>query len=210
MRKRTMLIAAGAVVAAVGLTASIAVASIPHSSDGQISGCRSLKNGTLRVIDAEAGQQCSRTEQAVNWSGDTRKTYLVQNGAYEGPRELSATPTVLMSVLPPAIEEGNYLLTATIHSYSSDASTDNGATITCVAQGAAGSYGYSGAFATSDSLVVDGSDRELHLQTVAMTTRDFDTDELVPITVSCTGNPAEDHRALIGEYHIALIPIPTW
>jgi hypothetical protein len=209
MRKRNVLIASGAVVAIVGLTASIAVASIPDSRDGQIYGCRSLKNGALRVVDAQAGQQCSQTEQAVNWSGDTRKTFLVQNGAYEGPRELSATPTTLMSVLPPAIEEGTYLLTATIHSYSSDASTDNGATIVCRARGAAGSYGYSGAYDVSDSLVVGGGDSELHLQTVAMTTRDFDTDELVPITVSCTGNPAPDHRALIGEYHIALIPIPS-
>lgn len=56
---------------AVGVLVSgtaVAVASIPDSASGQISGCYSSKNGALRIIDAEAGRKCSNGEVLLQWN----------------------------------------------------------------------------------------------------------------------------------------------
>jgi len=206
MRKRNVVVAACAAVAIAGLTASIAVATIPDTRDGQIHGCRSIKTGTLRVVDAEAGQTCSKTEQAVNWSGDTRRAYLVRRSAYNSAVELSATPTTLMSVTVPTIGEGAYQLTARIPVISAAA----GATVTCEASGATGGRNFGGTFVDSDSLTIgSGDDNVLELQTIAMTTRDYDTDEWTATTVTCAATAPDGENVRIGEYQIALIPIPT-
>ena len=112
----------------------------------------------------------------------------------------------MMSVMPPTIGEGSWLLTARIPTSQSDP----GSKITCTAHGAGGSYEFSGTFDDSDSVtVVNGVPGVLKLQTIAMTTWDFNTDALVPITVQCTGIAPPGGNAMIGEYQIALIPIPT-
>ncbi|WP_145801972.1 hypothetical protein [Kribbella amoyensis] len=160
----------------------------------------------MRLVDAEAGQKCAKTERAVKWNGDSRRTFVVRRSAYNGATDLSAGPATLMSVMPPRIAEGTWLLTARIPATYSDP----GAKITCTAQGAMGSYGYAGTFEDTDSLTVTpGADNVLELQTIAMTTRDFDTDELVPITVRCSGTAPPDGNAMIGEYQIALVPVPS-
>ena len=56
---------AGAVVVASG---GIGVAAIPSSSDGEITGCYGKSNGQLRVIDAQAGEQCKNNETRLTWS----------------------------------------------------------------------------------------------------------------------------------------------
>ncbi len=56
---------AGVIVVASG---GIGVAAIPSSSDGKITGCYGNSNGQLRVIDAEAGEQCKNNETRVTWS----------------------------------------------------------------------------------------------------------------------------------------------
>lgn len=61
--KRTAFILAGLLVL---LSGAVALAAIP-SADGTIHGCRKNSNGTLRVIDAEAGQQCQTGETALTW-----------------------------------------------------------------------------------------------------------------------------------------------
>jgi hypothetical protein len=65
MRLKRAIIGAtiGAVLIAGGTT--IAVASIPDSS-GVIHAC--LKDGKLRVIDSDAGQTCTASEQALSWN----------------------------------------------------------------------------------------------------------------------------------------------
>ena len=45
-----------------------AVASIPHSTTGVITGCRHKSTSVLRVIDAQAGQRCTTTESVVGWN----------------------------------------------------------------------------------------------------------------------------------------------
>jgi hypothetical protein len=208
MRKRNVVVAGGIAVAIAGLTASIAVATIPDRITGVIHGCRSLKNGTVRVIDVEAGQQCSRTEQALNWSGDTRRAFVVSQGA-SGRIDLSASPTTLMSVTVPTIAEGVYLLTAAIQvHYDSGV----GAKITCKAFGTVNGDRGSSAWESSDSVTVgsgDKGDKTLQLQTVALTARDYNTDEWAPIVVRCTGTAPEGEYVGIGDHNIALIPIPN-
>jgi hypothetical protein len=49
-----------------GLT-SVAVASIPDSN-GVIHACRDTRNGALRAIDTEAGQQCGKNETPLTWN----------------------------------------------------------------------------------------------------------------------------------------------
>jgi hypothetical protein len=60
---RLLLILAVLVVVAAG----IAYAAIP-GGDGTISGCYKMSDGTLRVIDAEAGQTCKSSEKPITWS----------------------------------------------------------------------------------------------------------------------------------------------
>ncbi len=61
-----MLLAATAVAVATTFLAGIAWAAIP-ASDGSISACYD-RTGTLRVIDAEAGDVCNRRETELEWS----------------------------------------------------------------------------------------------------------------------------------------------
>jgi hypothetical protein len=62
--KRTAVVVAAFLVLASG---AVALAAIP-SADGTITGCRKNSNGTIRVIDAEAGQQCQAGETALTWN----------------------------------------------------------------------------------------------------------------------------------------------
>lgn len=62
MRKALLILAALLAVAG-----GIAYAAIP-GSDGTISGCYKLSDGTLRVIDAEAGATCKSSEKPITWS----------------------------------------------------------------------------------------------------------------------------------------------
>ncbi len=60
--------AVGAAIAAgILLTSGAALASIPDSG-GVIHGCDTAKDGTLRVIDTDAGQACVKGENGLNWN----------------------------------------------------------------------------------------------------------------------------------------------
>jgi hypothetical protein len=57
----------GLIVGIVLAGTTVALASIP-SADGTIHGCRATKGGSLRVIDADAGQTCGKDEAALTWN----------------------------------------------------------------------------------------------------------------------------------------------
>lgn len=63
--RRTATMAA--ITALLLLVGGIAVASIPDSS-GVIHGCRKNSDGSVRVIDSDAGQTCAHGWTALNWS----------------------------------------------------------------------------------------------------------------------------------------------
>jgi Collagen triple helix repeat (20 copies) len=63
------MLAVGAAVAGILVAAGgVSLASIPDSKTHVISGCYSHRTGTLRVIDAQAGQHCQRSEAALSWN----------------------------------------------------------------------------------------------------------------------------------------------
>lgn len=63
-----MNIGAGFLIGVVVAGATVAVATIPHSISGVITGCYANRNGALRVIDAQAGQTCARGETQISWN----------------------------------------------------------------------------------------------------------------------------------------------
>jgi hypothetical protein len=67
MRKPKGVLVGVALVAGI-VAVGVANGSIPSHDDGLIGGCYSKGNGALRVIDAEAGDSCLRSELAVSWS----------------------------------------------------------------------------------------------------------------------------------------------
>jgi hypothetical protein len=58
---------------ALALGAGVAYATIPASGSGVISGCYEKRTGILRVIDTEAGKNCTSFEMPISWNkkGDT-------------------------------------------------------------------------------------------------------------------------------------------
>jgi hypothetical protein len=62
-RRRAVLVAVAAILVLAG---GIAYAAIP-GANGTITGCYKA-NGSLRVIDAEAGQTCTSSEQQLTWN----------------------------------------------------------------------------------------------------------------------------------------------
>jgi hypothetical protein len=64
MLRKTLIL--GALLVAVA-AAGIGYAAIPHSSTGVISACKDNK-GTLKAIDAEAGQICNANQQPLSWN----------------------------------------------------------------------------------------------------------------------------------------------
>ena len=48
--------------------ASLASAAIPSSGSGQITACRNLRTGALRVIDVQARARCAKGERALAWN----------------------------------------------------------------------------------------------------------------------------------------------
>ena len=56
------------VVAGALLVGGVAVAAIPTAGSGVIYGCRNVRTGALRVIDAAAHAKCVRGEAALSWN----------------------------------------------------------------------------------------------------------------------------------------------
>ena len=85
LRKLYVVVAAGALLA---LAAGVSYAAIP-SAGGLISACKA-KDGSIKLIDKEAGQNCSGDKQLVEWN---KQGLAGQNGVsgYETVFATSAT-----------------------------------------------------------------------------------------------------------------------
>jgi hypothetical protein len=90
MSKRALLAAAGALcVLSVG---GFAYAAIPSGgAGGTINGCYQKNNGQLRVIDAEAGDTCRKSEIALSWSQNGQRGATGLTGA-RGPTGPQGAP----------------------------------------------------------------------------------------------------------------------
>ena len=58
----------GAASALVIAGSGVALAAIPSTTTGKITGCINTKTAVLRVIDYQAGKRCFKTEKAVSWN----------------------------------------------------------------------------------------------------------------------------------------------
>jgi hypothetical protein len=56
------------VLVAIIVGVGVAAAAIPDSSTGIITACYQKQRGMLRVIDAQAGQRCRKSERQLSWS----------------------------------------------------------------------------------------------------------------------------------------------
>lgn len=85
--KKIALGVSSALVAVSGATAGV-FAAIPHSTTGIISACRANSDGTVRLIDTQAGASCNGSETAISWaSGDSSHSALLRiNPDPENPR----------------------------------------------------------------------------------------------------------------------------
>lgn len=63
--KKAALVVVAAVLAGTGITAGV-FAAIPHSTTGEIAGCRNTATGGLRAIDAQAGVSCGLLEAPIS------------------------------------------------------------------------------------------------------------------------------------------------
>jgi hypothetical protein len=108
--------AVAAVVAIV--VGGVAAASIPDSGTGVITGCYQRSTGRLRVIDAEAGDRCSRTESPITWNqsgpqgepgpaGPSNAFYTMEREQVTLPAQGETTIATLTA--PPA---GSYVFSA--------------------------------------------------------------------------------------------------
>jgi hypothetical protein len=70
MRRPTKILLGVAALAAIGVTAGIALAAIPGAA-GTIQGCYKKGNGHLRVVESSA--DCHRSEVAISWSQKGQK-----------------------------------------------------------------------------------------------------------------------------------------
>ena len=83
----------GAAVLVATVAAAAAYAAIP-AADGVISGCYKPYTGVLRLVDAEAGGECTRTENAIAWNQRGPKGDTGAEGAQgpQGPQGAQGTP----------------------------------------------------------------------------------------------------------------------
>jgi hypothetical protein len=95
----------------------IAYASIPDSA-GVIHGCYQKSTGSLSVINTDAGQKCSSTQNPLDWNQTGPAGPRGPSDAYlasDGGKPISLTGTTLVTLTLPA---GNYTLTAKTGVYS--------------------------------------------------------------------------------------------
>jgi len=67
-RRIAALLGVPVVIAVVAGGAGLALASIPDSNTGVITGCYQMEGGQLRVIDAQAGAKCLSSEKKLTWN----------------------------------------------------------------------------------------------------------------------------------------------
>lgn len=68
-RRGTAGLLAGLLLATVVTGGGVALGAIPSTTTATFTGCVAKVGGALRVVDAQAGQTCTRKERTVRWSG---------------------------------------------------------------------------------------------------------------------------------------------
>ena len=68
-RRGTTGLLAGLLLASVVTGGGVALGAIPSTTSATFTGCVAKVGGALRVVDAQAGQKCTRKERTVRWSG---------------------------------------------------------------------------------------------------------------------------------------------
>ncbi|GAA1299832.1 hypothetical protein [Saccharothrix xinjiangensis] len=95
-------------------TASTAVAAIPHSSTGAITGCYTSA-GALRVVDAQAGNACAATETRVEWNGTVITATRWSTGAISQlPRAGGVSRLVASQPYAKVLAAGAWVVTADV------------------------------------------------------------------------------------------------
>lgn len=127
MKYRTFLV--GVVVGVFLSGVTVAVASIPDSGTQVISGCYTTKNGTLRVIDYQAGRRCLTGEVLLQWNQRGIQGAMGLTGAQgpqgvagpqglTGPQGVGAISTIATTEVPrlnPMIGPPAYQTTTNIY-----------------------------------------------------------------------------------------------
>lgn len=121
----------GAVSAAVVVGGGMALASIPSTTTGDITGCVNNTTGAVRIVDAQAGHHCATGETTLNWS----KGYT-----YRGAWSSATTYSVLDVVTSGG---SSYLARAASHGKSPAANPGYWGVL--AARGATGAQGATGA-----------------------------------------------------------------
>jgi len=104
-RRRGVLVGVAALLATIAVPTVSALASIPDSVTGAITGCVKNQGGALRVIDAQAGATCASDEHSLRWPGvgGAATTYLLPalvNLTHDGAQ---STTVITGPVLPAGI-----------------------------------------------------------------------------------------------------------
>ena len=86
---------AGAAVATIVVSGSLAIAAIPHSTTKVITGCYLKTTGTLRVIDKQANKTCKTTEIELSWNQQGNPG--LPGASITGPKGDPGSPGVSMS-----------------------------------------------------------------------------------------------------------------
>src|SRR3954451_20518639 len=67
-RKRSFAAVSAIAVAVLTGVGAAAYGAIPSSNNGEITGCRNVNTGALRVIDYQAGTRCLSSERTLTWN----------------------------------------------------------------------------------------------------------------------------------------------
>ena len=152
-------------VIAVG-TVGAAIASIPSTPDGVITGCYSEANGALRVIDKQAGASCKKNEIQVSWNqrgangepGATGPAGATGATGASGPAGTNGTNGATGATGPAGTNGTNGTTGATGPAGTNGATGPEGATGATGATGPAGTNGSNGATGATGPAGTNGTD----------------------------------------------------
>ena len=162
-RRGAVGFAAGLAAASVVVGGGVALATIPSSTNGQITACVNRTTAATRIIDYQAGRRCATTESTISWSKGYRQrgawattgSYAVLDVVvYGGSSYVALAPSV--GKTPSAYPTYWSLLAARGATGATGARGATGAT------GPQGSAGFSGYQVVTQYFTVGSGAREYH------------------------------------------------